>query len=156
MKARVPAALAVFFLLLFASGCQTVESRIKEKPTVFASVDQTTQEKIKQGVIGLGYTQDMVYLALGNPDQIRESVTASAHTLIWIYNSYSVHYDGVAMMGYYGSPYYPYYYPYRRGPYGYYGYYYPPFADAYHSEVEERIRVTFNEGKVTAIDQVQN
>ena len=149
MKARVPVILAVFGLLLFA-GCQTVDTRIKEKPAVFASLDKDTQEKIKEGTIGIGYTEDMVYLALGTPDQIKESVTATSRTLSWIYNSYTSHYDGAYMMGYYGYPYYPYYYR----PYSYY--YMPPYGGGYHTEKEERIRVTFNNGRVTAIDQMHD
>lgn len=153
MKARVPAALAVFSLLLFAAGCQTVDTRIKEKPAVFAGVDKETQEKIKQGIIGIGYTEDMVYLALGSPDQIRESVTATSRTLSWIYNSYTTYYDGMYGMGYgyYGR--YP-YYSYPSYYYRPYPYYYPAFGSGYYTEKEERIRVTFNNGKVTAIDQV--
>jgi len=139
---------------LLRAGCQTVDSRIKQQPEVFASLDKATQERIKQGVIGLGYTENMVYLALGNPDRKRESVSAHEHTLTWIYNSYSAHYYGSPMMGYpYG--YHPYYYtPYPVGYRPYYHSYYPFYGDAYYTETEERIRVTFHDGKVTAIDQV--
>ncbi len=153
MKARLLWLLPVLVLLL-AAGCQTVDTRIKEKPTAFASLDKATQDMIKHGAIGLGFTEDMVYLALGKPDQKRESLSASAHTLIWIYNSYSIHYDSAFMYSYY-QPYYYGPYPLRYRPY-YYPYpYHPYYADAYHSEVEERIRVTFNDGKVTAIDQLK-
>lgn len=147
----LPVLFSVLALLVFA-GCQTVDSRIKEKPEVFASVDKTTQERIKRGIIGIDYTEDMVYLALGTPDQIRESVTTSARTVTWIYNSYTARYDSTFMMGYYG----PYGYPRAYGPYRYYYPYYPLYADPYHYEKEERIRVTFNDGKVTAIDQVKD
>jgi len=151
MKSRLLIPWAVLSLLLFSAGCQTVETRIKEKPNVYAGLDKTTQDMIKQGIIGIGYTEDMVYLALGSPDQMRESVTADSRTLLWIYNSYSSYYDGPYMTGYYGYgyPYYPYYYR----PYAYY--WPPPFA-GYHTEKEERIRVTFSGGKVTAIDQVKD
>lgn len=147
---RTSFALLSLLAFLAFTGCQTVDSRIQEKPTVFAGLDKTTQDMIKQGIIGIGYTEDMVYLALGSPDQIRESITTTSRTLIWIYNSYSTYYDGIYGMGYYGSRYgYP--YPYYR-PYGYY--YGPPYS-GYHTEKEERIRVTFSAGKVTAIDQVK-
>jgi hypothetical protein len=150
MKSCLLIPLAALGLLFFSVGCQTVDTRIKEKPAVFASVDKETQEKIKQGIIGIGYTEDMVYLALGTPDQIRESVTADSRTLIWIYNSYTNYYDSSFMMSYYRAPYY-YPYPYRP-----YAYYYPAFANGYYSEKEERIRVTFKDGKVAAIDQVMD
>jgi len=146
---RTLPALVSLLALLVLVGCQTVETRIKEKPAVFAGLDKTTQEMIKQGIIGTGYTEEMVYLALGSPDQIRESVTTTSRTLIWIYNSYTSYYDGAYMMGYYGGyGYYPYYRPYSY----YYG---PPYGGGYHTEKEERVRVTFNAGRVTAIDQVR-
>src|SRR6187402_2336458 len=144
---RTLPALISLLALLVLTGCQTVETRIKDNPTVFAALDKTTQDMIKQGVIGTGYTEDMVYLALGSPDQIREQVTTDSRTLIWIYNSYTSYYDSAYVMGYYG---YGYPYGYYR-PYSYY--YAPPYVGGYHTEKEERIRVTFNDGKVTAIDQ---
>lgn len=151
MHRRTSLALLSFLALLIFTGCQTVDTRIKEKPNVFAGLDKTTQDMIKQGIIGIGYTEDMVYLALGSPDQIRESVTTTSRTLIWIYNSYTSYYDGIYGMGYYGYGYgYP--YPFYR-PYAYY--YGPPYLGGYHTEKEERIRVTFSEGKVNAIDQVK-
>jgi len=136
--------------ILILAGCQTVESRIKEKPEVFASVDRATQEKIKQGIIDLGYTEDMVYLALGSPDQKRESVNASGRTVTWIYNTYYTRYDGTQMMGYHRRVYYdPYLRTYRL-------YYAPVFADAYREDKEERIRIVFTDGKATSIEQAKD
>jgi hypothetical protein len=134
----------------FLAGCQTVESRIKEKPEVFASVDKATQDKIKQGIIDLGYTEDMVYLALGAPDQKRESISADGRRVTWIYNAYYTRYDGTAMVGYYRRVYYdPFLRTYRL-------YYHPAFADTYRDEVEERIRIVFKDGKVAVIEQAKN
>lgn len=142
--------LSLLALLAF-TGCQTVETRIKEKPTVFAGLDKTTQDRIKEGVIGINYTEDMVYIALGSPDQIRESLTSDKRTITWIYNSYHPYYDTAFMVGYYHHP-YGYAYPYYYRPYGYY----PPIGGPIYTEKEERIRVTFNDGKVSAIDQVKD
>jgi hypothetical protein len=136
--------------LLFAAGCQTVDSRIKEKPEVFNSVDKATQDKIKQGIIDLGFTEDMVYLALGNPDQKRESKTAAGTRLTWIYNTYYTRYEGTQMMGYHRRVYFdPYLRTYRL-------YYHPVFADTYSEDKEERIRITFTDGKATAIEQAKD
>jgi len=151
MKNRPWFVLLSLLALLAFTGCQTVDTRIKEKPAVFASLDKVTQDRIREGIIGIGYTEDMVYLALGNPDQVRESVTAEKQTVTWIYNSYIPHYDTMFMASYYRYPYgYPYPYTYR------YAYYYPPYMGPTYTEKEERMRVTFNEGKVTAIDQVKD
>jgi hypothetical protein len=134
----------------FLAGCQTVESRIKEKPEVFASVDKATQEKIKQGIIDLGYSEDMVYLALGAPDQKRETITTSGRSVLWVYNTYYTRYDGTEMMGYRRRVYFdPYLKTYRL-------YYNPVFVDTYREDKEERIRITFVGGKVTAIEQAKD
>ena len=136
--------------LLFVTGCQNVDSRIKEKPDVFAKLDVATQDKIKQGIIDIGFTEDMVYLALGAPDQKREAVSATGQTVTWIYNTYYERYDGTHHAGYYRQVYFD---PYLRS---YRVHYRPAFVDTYVSEKEERIRVVFKEGKVSVIEQTKD
>ncbi len=133
----------------FLAGCQSVESRIKENPEVFASADLATQEKITQGIIDLGYTEDLVYLALGAPDQKRETVNADGKTVTWIYNTYYDRYTGTGFAGYHRSVYYD---PYLRS---YRMYYRPVLADTYTQEKEERIRIVFQDGIVTGIEQAK-
>lgn len=133
--------------LILAAGCQTVDSRIKENPQLFASLDAATQAKIKQGIIDLGFTEDMVYLALGAPDQKREARSAAGVQTVWIYNTYFERYDGTDFIGYRRRVYFD---PYLRT---YRFHYMPVFAEAYRSEVEERIRVVFENGKVSVIEQ---
>ena len=73
--------------LAFAlGGCDTIRSRIREKPAVFASLDPATQNKIKQGIIEPGFTTDMVYLARGEPDRIKEEIAHGQRVVIWIYS----------------------------------------------------------------------
>jgi len=136
--------------LLFGAGCQNVESRIKEKPDVFAKLDVATQDKIKQGIIDLGFTEDMVYLSLGAPDQKREAVSAAGQTVTWIYNTYYERYDGTHHMGYHRQVYFD---PYLRS---YRHYYRPAFVDTYVEAKEERIRIVFKDGKVTVIEQTKD
>jgi len=150
MKTRFLFPVLASAVLLLAAGCQSVESRIKEKPEVFANADKATQDKIKQGIIDLGFTEDLVYLALGKPDEKRESRTAAGTTLTWIYNSYYTRYEGTQMMGYHRRVYFdPYLHTYRL-------YYHPVFADTYAEDKEERIRISFTDGKVTAIEQAKD
>ena len=135
--------------LAFLTGCQTVQDRIKEKPEVFAKLDAPTQDKIKQGIIDLGFTEDMVYLALGAADQKRESVSAAGNTVTWIYNTYYERFDGTTHAGYSRQVYFD---PFLRT---YRVYYRPVFADTYSTEKEERIRVVFKDGKVSVIEQTK-
>jgi hypothetical protein len=150
MKKRILTSLLLASLAIF-TGCLTVESRIKEKPEVFAKLDAATQDKVKQVIIDIGYTEDMVYLALGAPDQKRESIRANGRSVSWIYNTYYDRYDGAIYAGgYHRSVYFdPYVHAYRM-------YYRPVFADTYIQEKEERIRVVFKEGKVAVIEQTKD
>ena len=133
--------------IAFLTGCQTVNDRIREKPDAFARVDKATQDKIKQGIIDLGYTEDLVYITLGVPDQKRESVTASGRTVTWIYNTYYQRYEGTAFAGYSRRVYFdPYLRTYRVA-------YHPVYDEVYSDEKEERIRIVFKDGKVSVIEQ---
>jgi len=136
-----------FVALAFLTACQTVDDRIKEKPEVFANVDTATQDKIKQGIIDIGYSEDMVYLALGKPDQKRESANAKGRTVTWIYNTYYQRYDGTHFAGYTRRVYFD---PYLKA---YRVYYQPVYAEVYHDEKEERIRIVFKDGKASVIEQ---
>ena len=133
----------------FLSGCQSVDDRIKQKPEVFARLDTATQAKIKQGIIELGYTEDMVYLALGRPDERRETQKADGKSTTWIYNTYYERYDGTRFAGYHRNLYYD---SYLRA---YRVYYQPVYADTYSQEKEERIRVVFKDGKATVLEQAK-
>jgi outer membrane protein assembly factor BamE (lipoprotein component of BamABCDE complex) len=146
MKFPIFTALLIGVLALL-TACQTVDDRIKEKPEVFANVDKATQDKIKQGIIDIGYTEDMVYLALGAPDQKRESTTAAGRNVTWIYNTYYQRYDGTQFAGYHRRVYFD---PHLRT---YRVYYRPVYAETYSEEKEERIRIVFKDGKAAVIEQ---
>ena len=148
MKVR-PIFLLLLVALLSVTGCQSVDDRIQQMPDVFAKLDPATQSKIKQGIIDLGYTEDMVYLALGKPDEKHEKLDSSQHVTTWVYNTYYEQYDGTHFVGYYRQVYYD---PHLRA---YRAYYSPAYADAYHSEKEQRIRVVFKGGKTSSIEQAK-
>src|SRR3954464_7700409 len=140
-------AFPLFGLLVFFTGCQSVDDRIKEKPAAFAQADAAAQDKIKQGIIDLGFTEDLVYLALGKPDQKRESVGPTGKTVTWIYNTYYQRYDGSHFAGYSRRVYFD---PYLRT---YRVYYRPVYAEVYTDETEERIRIVFKDDNVAVIEQ---
>lgn len=150
MSPRLVSSSLALTALLFLAGCETVDTRIKENPQLFASLDAASQDKIKQGIIDIGFTEDMVYLALGAPDQKRESRTAAGAQSIWIYSTYFERYDGTRFAGYHRRVYYDQFLKTYRV------YYEPVFADMYRPEVQERIRVTLANGKVTVIEQTKD
>ena len=129
-------------LALFLTGCSTIDSRIREKSSVFAALDAPTQDKIRLGRIEVGFSTDLVYMSHGAPDERLTTTSATGTDETWIYNSYRQEYLGSALVGY------------RR-----YVVIDPNFEPVYDSiyrdRVEERIRKIFKGGKVEAIEQVK-
>jgi hypothetical protein len=147
MKTALP-----FFLLaaLLLTGCSTIDSRIKEKADIFAASDPATQENLRKGTVEIGYTPDQVYIALGTADDRRERITARGRDLTWIYHSYQEDYRGTAMVGYRRLIAYD---PVRKRNYVYWE---PAMVDVYRGRIDERIRITFRDGKVTVIEQAKD
>lgn len=141
MKSLKPLVL-ICGLLAGLVGCTTPQSRIERNPEIFARLTPADQESIKKGEVNVGFDQDMVKLALGEPDRVRIRTDASGRSEVWSYVSYEGA-DGLLLYrGWYhryygwGDSFYPYYlsYPSRRE--------------------REHFRVVFDQsGKVSMIEQ---
>ena len=142
--------LALLGFALLASSCSTVDNRIKEKSAVFASLDPQAQAHLKQGLIDVGYTTDMVYIALGKPDEVREKTTDKGKNTTWIFKNYWQEYQGSALVGYHRYVYYD------ATAKAYRVYYEPVRTEIYRERTEERTRVSFVDGHVTAIEQAKD
>jgi hypothetical protein len=136
-------------LLLTVTGCNTFERRAQERAATFNQLDAPTRERLKQREIFVGDTFDMVYIALGAPDEKRERVTAEGSETTWIFNQYWQEYHGDRLVGYQR---YVVYNPRTRS---YIVYYEPVRRSIYSERVEERLRVFFRNGQVTAIEQAR-
>ena len=148
MNIRILLTLGILALSLV--GCSTVDSRIKEKSAAFNALDPQTQAKIRQGVIDVGFSTDLVYIALGKPDEVRDRVNTSTNESVWVYNTYYQQYEGTRTVGYRRHVYYdPVLKVYRV-------YYEPVRADFFSERTEERIRVSFVNGQVSSIEQVKD
>ncbi|MDB6093661.1 MAG: hypothetical protein JWM32_1223 [Verrucomicrobia bacterium] len=139
--------LPLVLLALLAAGCSTIDSRIKEKSATFAGLDAPTQEKLRKGRVEVGYTKDMVYIALGQPDERKEHVTGQGQTETWIYTSTYDEYAGTAHVGYRRR----FVRDSRSG--ATYVYLEPVFSDVYQELTEETIRIIFKDGRVEAMEE---
>lgn len=84
-----PSALASLTLLLAAAGCATsVAHRIEEKSALFANLPAHVQESLREGNIGVGYSPDLVYIALGSPTEKETRETSEGPVEVWIYRRY--------------------------------------------------------------------
>ncbi len=129
--------------LIFQTGCYSPEARIKKNPELFSQLAPQDQELIKQGKVAVGFTPDMVKLAVGDPDRIYTRTDANGTSETWAYTTYETDSGVLLYRGYYhryyrwGDPFFPYYtaYPARRS--------------------REYFRVTFANGRVSAIEEQQ-
>ncbi|HTB81500.1 MAG TPA: hypothetical protein VK717_11505 [Opitutaceae bacterium] len=134
-------------LMLMLAGCNTIDSRISQKQDVFNRLDPQTQAKIRQGIVEVGYTPDMVYIALGTPDEQHQKVTAKGDDTTWVYRTYYEQYEGMAHVGYRRIVFFD---PATRV----YRIYYEPVSTPVYSEhAQDNIRVTFVNGRVATIEQ---
>ena len=79
----------IYFLVLattaaFFAGCSTTESRIRRNPELFAKLAPEQQEMILHGRIAIGFTTEMVLLALGGSDRIQDRLDIPGSE-IWTY-----------------------------------------------------------------------
>ena len=127
--------------LLLAAGCATPAARIERHPEVFNHLAPADQQLIREGKVGLGFTPEMVKLALGDPDRVFTRTDAAGTNESWSYTSYDGP-DGLLLYrGYYhrfygmGDPFFPYYlsYPGRHE--------------------REYFKVVFTSGIVSSIEQ---
>jgi hypothetical protein len=87
LLAPLGAALGLAFLV---TGCETdgVNARIQEKSAVYATLAPWQQKAIKDGVVHPDFTSDMVYMALGKPDNVKSKDTPEGKTEMWTYSNY--------------------------------------------------------------------
>ncbi len=134
---------------LVLAGCNTFERRSQERASTFNQLDQATRDRLKQREIFVGDNFDMVYIALGAPDEKRERATAEGTETTWIYNQYWQEYHGERTVGYQRFAVYN---PRSRS----YIIYYRPVREALYAErMEERLRIFFRNGQVSAIEQAK-
>ena len=124
--------------LVFAAGCSTTESRIAENPELFNSLTPDQQQMIRDGRVGIGFDQDMVRLALGDPDRVRERIDENGRSEVWTYLMYEGS-DGMLLYrGWYhrgwGSP------------------FYPSYLDVPGRRERSRDEVVFRDGRVVSVE----
>jgi hypothetical protein len=126
-------------LSLAALHCSTPQARINKEPEVFGRLSTADQQLIREGKVAVGFTPEMVKLALGDPDRVYTRTDTNGVNEAWAYTTYETD-DGVLLYrGFYhrrwGDPlFYPYYASYsgRRS--------------------REYLKVVFTDGRVTLVE----
>jgi hypothetical protein len=123
-------------LLLVAAGCASVESRIQDNEAAFNTWPADVQEKVRAGKVEMGFTPEMVEVALGKPDRTSSRTTERGQADVWVYHDEAPRFSiGLGL----GS---------GRGSTGFGGG--VTVGDDFRDE--ENMRVVFEGGRVTAIE----
>jgi hypothetical protein len=125
------------------SGCATPAARIKRHPELFTGFPPEVQTAVREGRIDLGYTPEMVYIALGQPSRKYDREDAEGTAEVWAYTDRYPARDPHWRL--YGDVWY-------RHRAGYYGIGLPLYG--YYEREYESLRVEFRDGRVTAIERV--
>jgi hypothetical protein len=70
---------------LLCAGCSTPSHRIHRDPDRFAAFPPDAQALIREGRIDLGFTPDMVEMALGKPTRVLNRRDEQGTEIIWSY-----------------------------------------------------------------------
>jgi hypothetical protein len=125
------------------AGCSTVSSRIARDREEFDRYPLAVREKIAAGEVDVGFTPDQVRMALGEPDRVATRTTPDGVSEVWGYRKKGPRFSvgvGVGVFGGGGST--------RVGT----GVGVSTGGDR---RDDERLRVIFERGEVTAIETAQ-
>jgi len=126
-------------VLAVSSGCTTPQTRINQNPEVFARLSPSDQQLIREGKVAVGFTPEMVRLALGDPDRVYTRTDANGVNEAWSYTTYETDTGVVLYRGYYHRHWHdPLYYP-----------YYESYANR---RAREYFKVVFAGGRVSLIE----
>lgn len=92
-------------VLFLAAGCSTPTSRIQRNQAAFNSWPADVQREVSAGRVGMGFTPQMVEVALGKPDSVFTSVSTTGGPVeTWAYFDHSPSWSiGVGVGGSNGS-----------------------------------------------------
>ena len=80
-----PLLFAVLALIGALAACETPQSRIRRNRALFASFPPEAQQQIREGKVDIGFSPEMVLMALGRPTLMYERTSDGADQQVWVY-----------------------------------------------------------------------
>lgn len=139
MKTLLSLTLALVAISLGAGCASSPQSRIKKNQDTFNTYPADVQAAIQRGEVMSGFTPDQVRLAQGEPDRVLTRTSEAGNSEVWIYRGGSRPRVGVGLgMGFGGGNV-------GTG---------LGVSTGGRQFDDERLRVMFTGGRVTAVEQV--
>ena len=85
MKTSVFFCLALVLAILSAGCSSTPQSRIKKNQAAFSSYPAEVRSDIERGQVRVGFTPEQTRLALGDPDRVLTRTSDAGVSEVWIY-----------------------------------------------------------------------
>lgn len=147
MLRRLPLLLALAAALAAAGCSSAVDRRIHARQAQFNQLDPVSQANIRNGQVDLGFTPDMVFMALGEPTRREQKLVADGVQMTWVYKAYYNEMVGTADVAYRRQIVYN---PRSRT---YAIFVEPAPGEVYAVHAQDRVKVQFTNGKVSSIEQ---
>lgn len=129
------------------AGCSTVTTRIDENAAWFATLPAPVQHNLRAGIVELGYTPRMAFIAFGEPSERRSITSPDGEVEVWLYNhSYPV-YEGPQLIGWVDHV------VYYDGGHVRRIFSPPPLFEPRRLETRTHLRLEFVKGRLQLIDQ---
>lgn len=77
--------------MILAAGCATPGTRIQTHQAEFDAWPAAVQAKVRAGQVEVGFTPEMVRVALGEPDRVHTRLTEKGQSEVWIYFDHGPH-----------------------------------------------------------------
>lgn len=82
---KILRSLPVLVVLIAVAGCSTSASRIQNHQAAFDAWPVAVQQEVRVGRVGVGFTPEMVQVALGEADRRYTRTSLQGTSEVWVY-----------------------------------------------------------------------
>lgn len=130
---------SIVLMAMVITACSSTATRISDQQSTFDAYPTETQQKIRAGQVDVGFTQDQVRMAVGEPTRRYTQQTTVGESEVWAYSKSSPTFSFGLGAGSFGS-----------GIGGGAG-----VGTSTGGNSDDTLRVTFVAGKVTVVERTK-
>jgi len=130
---------SILLMALALGACSTAATRISDQQSTFDAYPADVQQKIRAGQVDVGFNQDQVRMAVGEPSRRYTQQTTAGESEVWAYSKSSPTFSFGLGAGSFGS-----------GVGGGAG-----IGTSTGGNSDDTLRITFVAGKVTVVERTK-